>query len=343
MGMSVTAIIPTFNRASVLGRALASVLGQIDPPDEIIVVDDGSTDNTSEVCGRFGSRVRYVQQENRGVAAARNRGIREAEGEYLAFLDSDDAWLPEKLTVHLQAHRECPGAGWSVSDALLTRPGDPAEVVARAFERGFPVFENGKVDAHEHFGGSLEQVEIRVGRDSIPVFSGDAFDLLFSGNFVFPSCAVIHRSVVSLAGTFDETMRVAEDTEFFHRISAESHCLVISASLTEYSLGGSDSLTHGSNTVESVRNALESLERASSLRAPSAAGLQRKKRCQQALMSRLAYAYLTEFRKLDSRSTLREMRQCGLKRSWRDFLTYSATWIPDQLLALAAASRRVIR
>ena len=93
----VSVVIPTYNRAGTVGRAIASALAQTDQDREIIVVDDGSTDATAAVVARLGDAVRYVRQENRGVAAARNRGIREARGAYVAFLDSDDEWLPEKL------------------------------------------------------------------------------------------------------------------------------------------------------------------------------------------------------------------------------------------------------
>ena len=105
---TVTVVIPTYNRKGLLPRALTSVARQTRPPDEVIVVDDGSTDDTEGLVRREFPDVRYLQQENRGVAAARNRGIREAKGEWLAFLDSDDEWLPQKLTRQLDELREQP-------------------------------------------------------------------------------------------------------------------------------------------------------------------------------------------------------------------------------------------
>lgn len=106
---TVSVIIPTFNRAALVTRAIASVLAQTMSPDEVIVVDDGSTDDTRDVLAQFGNRIRYVFQENQGVAVARNRGIEAAAGRYTAFLDSDDEWLPHKLerqVAHLNAHPE---------------------------------------------------------------------------------------------------------------------------------------------------------------------------------------------------------------------------------------------
>ena len=93
----VSVIIPTYNRASLLPRALESVLRQTFRDSEVIVVDDGSTDHTQTVMRRFDGKVKYVRQNNQGSAAARNRGIQESSGEYIAFLDSDDYWVPEKL------------------------------------------------------------------------------------------------------------------------------------------------------------------------------------------------------------------------------------------------------
>jgi glycosyltransferase involved in cell wall biosynthesis len=93
----ISAVIPTWNRARLLERALRSVLAQTRPPDEIVVVDDGSTDGTEAVVARFGPAVRFVRQRNAGAGAARNRGVETATGTFVAFLDSDDVWAPGHL------------------------------------------------------------------------------------------------------------------------------------------------------------------------------------------------------------------------------------------------------
>jgi len=101
---TVSVIIPTYNRAHYLGEAIESILNQ-DIQDcriEILVVDDGSTDNTQEVLQKYTHKIRYIYQDNRGAGPARNRGIDEATGEWISFLDSDDRWLPEKLTLQFK-------------------------------------------------------------------------------------------------------------------------------------------------------------------------------------------------------------------------------------------------
>jgi len=109
---SVTAIIPAYNEEKLLPRAIASVLCQTLPPQEIIVVDDGSKDRTFEVASSFGDRVRCVRQQNSGLASARNSGIRSAQGEYVALLDSDDEWFPWHLENAMQALKAHPEAHW---------------------------------------------------------------------------------------------------------------------------------------------------------------------------------------------------------------------------------------
>jgi len=108
---TISCIIPTYNRAHLVCDAIDSALAQTYPCHEIIVVDDGSTDNTQQVLAeRYGKKIRYIWQENQGVSAARNRGIEAATGEWLAFLDSDDIWLRQKLEFQISAVVQFPSA-----------------------------------------------------------------------------------------------------------------------------------------------------------------------------------------------------------------------------------------
>ena len=98
----VSVIIPTYNRSKYIRRAIDSVLKQTFTDYEIIVIDDGSTDNTGEILRGYGERVSYIRQSNQGISASRNRGIGIAKGKYIAFLDSDDEWVPEKLALQVK-------------------------------------------------------------------------------------------------------------------------------------------------------------------------------------------------------------------------------------------------
>jgi glycosyltransferase involved in cell wall biosynthesis len=103
MRATISVIIPTHNYGRFIPDAIASVLTQTLPADEIVVVDDGSTDNTAAVVASFGSSVKYLWQEQMGVSAARNRGVDESKGDLIAFLDADDTWEPEKLEMQAAA------------------------------------------------------------------------------------------------------------------------------------------------------------------------------------------------------------------------------------------------
>ena len=100
---AISVIIPTYNRANSVGKAIQSVLDQTFKDLEIIVVDDGSTDDSAPVLAAFGDRIRLIQQANRGVSGARNTGVRAATGKWIAFLDSDDQWHSSKLEKQLDA------------------------------------------------------------------------------------------------------------------------------------------------------------------------------------------------------------------------------------------------
>src|SRR5258706_6591961 len=107
----ISVIIPTFNSAALVTAAVDSVLAQTTPPTEILVVDDGSTDDTRQRLAPYAGRLRYLHQQSKGVAAARNLGLKQATGEFVAFLDADDIWHPRKLERQLTAMTANPDIG----------------------------------------------------------------------------------------------------------------------------------------------------------------------------------------------------------------------------------------
>ena len=120
----VTVIIPTYNRARLVGEAIDSVLAQEWAGLQIVVADDGSTDDTREVVSRYGDKLEYFFQPNAGQAAARNRALERARGEFIAFLDSDDLWLPHKLRTEIAVFERLPEAVAVFSDSEHWQKGE---------------------------------------------------------------------------------------------------------------------------------------------------------------------------------------------------------------------------
>ena len=116
--LDISVVIPAYNSAAHIGRAIDSVLAQTRPPEEIIVVDDGSTDDTSRIVRSYGDKVRLIEQANAGASAARNTGIHAARGEWIALLDADDQWLPTRLALQTEIMERYPNLGWVTGNYL---------------------------------------------------------------------------------------------------------------------------------------------------------------------------------------------------------------------------------
>ena len=188
----VSVIIPAYNAERFLRRAVESVLGQTTCPQEIIVVDDGSTDGTSDVARSFGDRLCCLRQDNAGVATARNRGIGAAEGEWIAFLDADDHWLP----CHLE---KC----WEVIEA------DPSlRWCCGAYRR---------VDGD---GMDCPTRSRRPREPSGPCASSVTFlDAWIAGAAIISSGMMVRRDVLQTLGMFDTDLRLGEDGDLWYRIA----------------------------------------------------------------------------------------------------------------------------
>jgi len=257
-------VVPSYNRADLLKLTVQSILAQTVPPVEVIIVDDGSTDHTPETCAHFGPPVRYIRQQNKGLPAARNTGIRAAQGDLIAFCDSDDLWNPRKLELQCAAigATQC---GWSLTDfSLIDASGTRISGGERGFRCTFPVFAETGLTPEQHLGNWLERRELQIGPASLSVFRGDAFGLLFLGNIALPSSSLVSRDVIERAGLFDESFRVAEETEFFHRVAAQSPVVIVMKPLTEYRIGHASIIR--ANSAMLSENAIRSIDRASALR-----------------------------------------------------------------------------
>jgi glycosyltransferase involved in cell wall biosynthesis len=207
----ISAIIATYNRAALVTQAVESVLTQAYRPLEVIVVDDGSTDDTARALARYGDAVRYVYQENRGPAAARNRGIAEASGEVFAFLDADDLWHPEKLRKQ-----------WEV---LAANP------------------QAGLVHTDVDYWDELRKTKYRR-TGPRPDGQGACYPRFFWRNPVTLSTVLLRRSCLQQVGGFDEAIRrpSTEDYDLWFRIARHFPFAYLDEPLVTYRL-------HGSNAV----------------------------------------------------------------------------------------------
>ena len=336
---TVSVIIPTWNRAGALEATVRSALAQTLAPAEVIVVDDGSTDGTEAVAGALPGGVRYLRQANAGVAAARNAGAAVATGRWLAFLDCEDAWAPEKLAMQLAAHRRHPDAAWSVSDCLAVGEGGLARRGARGFRRVFAFFRETGLDPARHFGAWLERAE----QDGLVTFAGDLFGLLFHGNVCLPSSALVRRDLYEQLGGFDDAWRLAEETEFFHRLSAKARGMVLMSPLVRYRSPHAGSLSSPARAVALVEGALVSLERAARLRSPlSPAEREAHDRGRDRLLRRLAYAHLSNLEPASARESLAGLSRGS--RGQREALVLAALgWFPRPALRGLRAVKRLVR
>lgn len=193
----VSVVIPVYNAASHLRETLESIFRQTYPAIEIVAVDDGSSDNSVEILLGYGNRVRLVQQPNSGPAVARNRGVAEASGEWIAFLDADDLWEPRKIEIQLKALNGC---NWSYTDSVFMGGAN-----------------DGKRDSELN-----------------EKLSGDVLDELICCNFIGTSSVLVRRDIFMEMNGFDPTLRSIQDWDLWMRIASQNPIAYINEPLVRY-------------------------------------------------------------------------------------------------------------
>lgn len=215
MKPKVSVVIPCKDRPEKLHRALASVSAQTVPPLEVVVVDDGS-DVPLQLTHDYSVPVRIIRQTNQGPSAARNRGVSEAVGDWIALLDSDDTWLPDKLETQVGLIARHADAGFCACD-MLTRGRPPTP---------FPLTPP---------GGATDGVV------------ADALERLLPGRHISASGVMFRKDVFAAVGGFDERLWYCEDRDLWLRLAAATKMLVTTRALTEYFREG-DNLSDHENT-----------------------------------------------------------------------------------------------
>ena len=198
----VSIILPTYNCAAFLSHSIGTILSQTYNSYEIIVIDDGSTDNTKEVLYPFMQRIKYIRlEQNKGLPTARNIGIRSAQGKYIAFIDADDLWLPEKLQTDIEYFETHPE-------------------VSMVYSKHINIDEKG-----DDLGGNTKK--------QLP--SGNIFTQLFSEqNFIITSSVVVRKEVFETTGLFDEQLFNCQDWDMWLRIAFHFKVAGINKPLVKY-------------------------------------------------------------------------------------------------------------
>ncbi len=204
----ISVIIPTFNRAHLLPRSIDSLLNQTISAHTVVIVDDGSTDGTENLVSEKYPEITYLRQDNLGVSAARNAGIAATSGEWLAFLDSDDEWLPEKLQCQMEALAAEPEMMLCHTDEIWIRNGKRVNPMKK----------------HDKHGGWI-------------------FDKCLPLCCVSPSSVIIHRSVFDEVGLFDQSLPACEDYDLWLRVTARYPVLYLNEKLIVKYGGHDDQLS----------------------------------------------------------------------------------------------------
>ncbi len=300
----VSVVIPTYNCAHYLAQAVDSALAQTYTDREVIVVDDGSTDATAEVAGRFGSEITYIRQPNRGLPAARNRAITASTGDLIALLDSDDWWEPEKLARQVERLDRDPETALVYTDLRV-------------------IYDNGAV---------------------LPSFlasrplagDGYVFTRLTESSFILPSTVLFRRSCLDEVGLFDESMRSHEDLELWLRLSRRFPVALIPEPLTNRRQGTQNMTADAGLRTE---YGVTVCERALGIPGLSPAEREAVERKLGREHGERAYYLLGEGRGRECRASLAAARQHGIggRRIWRMWLL---SLVPSGLLAWG---RRALR
>jgi glycosyltransferase involved in cell wall biosynthesis len=205
--MQISVVIPTYNRYEFLKRAVKSVLSQTNPPNEVIIIDDGSTDTSSQIQKDFPT-IQYFYQTNAGVSSARNLGINNASCDWIAFLDSDDAWHKDKLQKQVTFHKKNPEILMSYTDEEWIRDGVTV-TIPKKFKK--------------------------IGKD--------AFLENLSYCNIAPSSVMMHKKLLKKVGFFDESLAVCEDYDLWLRIALSETVGLVNEQLIQKYAGHEDQLS----------------------------------------------------------------------------------------------------
>lgn len=297
-------IIPNYNNGATLARAIESVQAQTFRAHEIIVIDDGSSDDSAAVVARFGDQVRYIYQQNAGVAAARNHGVESASGEWLAFLDADDEFTSDRLEAHANWLASEPDLDFLLADQEMR---DPQGKMMGTF---VAASKSGKKLLAAH-----------PGAQRIPIGAADFEDLLGDGFMEIRTISMPRKTFMEIGG-FPTGHKVGEDLHLFARLLARSRKGgLVPRTLAIYHIYPTSALRK--NPVQAAEDFLYSIESLHRDLAGAPAAISRGYNAKRhAVRMNLSYAYLRVNRKKDAVLTvMKSLLQFPGLRTLRDVLS----------------------
>jgi len=232
----VSVVVPCYNRQYCLGTAIESALAQHTPPGEVIVVDDGSTDDTAAVALAYGDKIRLFRSPNRGPSAARNYGMRQARGRWVAFLDSDDVWHREKLSLQMQALNDFPRAEVIFCDTRTLT--------------------NGKVAMPSRFEVTDLHKYVVERRDAYISFSRSVFHHILTHSGVITSAVMLKRGNDAF---FPEKLRTSEDWALWLQLSVKYQFVAVDRVLVDMHVHSDNVSSDRAATMRSDVSVLESM------------------------------------------------------------------------------------
>jgi glycosyltransferase involved in cell wall biosynthesis len=229
----VSVVIPAFNAAQTLSQTIRSVLAQTYAPIEIVVVDDGSTDDTAQVLDSFGSAIKCVRKPNGGLASARNAGCAAAQGEYIALLDADDLCTPQRIALQVTAFKAAPDA------VLICSDFDAFSADSTNKPRHAATYYSAVHETADGFAGLFpvkQQLQTALEQTPLILRTGTLYPVLALGNVVHPPTCMFRRGLFTAVGGFDESIRNMCDWDWLVRASRYGAFGYIEASLLRYRL-----------------------------------------------------------------------------------------------------------
>ena len=224
----VSVVIATYNRSRFLCQTIESALSQTYKDYEIIIVDDGSTDDTKEALKFFDGKIRYFYQENQGISAAKNRGVNESVGEFIAFVDDDDIWLPEKLDEQMQFIERHPQLAFVCSEVIT-------------------------IDEHGNFLAHWRKPKDQK--------ISDNFENLYDGNFIHVPTVLLRKKCFIEIGGFDEKLMTTEDYDLWLRLAKRHPFRYMDKPLAKYRIHKNQTTKNVKKLELRVRNNIKALNR----------------------------------------------------------------------------------